>query len=122
MKIALHGRMGSGKTAIAEYLSEKHGFVHCHPGARCRALARELFADTSKATLNSLSDCMREIDQMVWIRLTLKGVGPSTAAVFDGVRFVSDYSYLRDAGFSLWSVRAPDELRHARLDERGQEF
>jgi dephospho-CoA kinase len=122
MNVAIYGRSGSGKSTIARYLERKHNYVYCHPGARCRELALELFGSDSKTVLNALSDCLRGIDSSVWLRAVLRGLPPSSRVVFDGMRYEQDLAYFRDNDFSTWHVTCDNLTRRERLRLRGQFF
>ena len=43
MKIAISGKMGSGKTYLAENISKKYGFYKASFAGRVKELASELF-------------------------------------------------------------------------------
>ena len=122
MDIAIYGKSGSGKTTVAQYLAERHGFVRCHLGARCRELALELFGMDSKDVLNRLSDSLRDIDEEVWIKAAANTLNPSKNNVIDGIRFPHDFDFFRARSFSLWRVRASAGGRHDRLAARRQDF
>jgi dephospho-CoA kinase len=122
MNIAIYGQSGSGKSTIATYLEIKYNYVHCHPGARCRELALELFNTDSKAVLNALSDCLRCIDTSVWLRAALGGVPSASKVVFDGMRYEQDLAYFREHNFSTWHVTCDSSTRRERLKRRGQVF
>ena len=120
MNIAIYGKSGSGKSTVSDYLVKRYKYVHCHPGARCRELAIELFDDDSKATLNGLSDCLRSIDTTVWLRAALRGVQKSAIVVFDGMRYEQDFLFFQNLSFSMWCVRTTEWIRYKRLKQRGQ--
>ena len=122
MNIAIYGTSGSGKSTVSRYLAETYQYIHCHPGARCRELAIELFDDDSKAVLNALSDCLRSIDATVWIRTALRGLSKSSAIVFDGMRYEQDFVYFQNHSFSTWCVTSDSQTRRERLTLRGQAF
>lgn len=120
IKIALSGKSGGGKTMIAEYLVEKHRFVHCSTGAACRELCRKLFGTESKSILNRVTDAIKAIDPDVWLRAALASVDEDRQVVFDSIRFASDYTFLQTRGFVIWRVEAPIEIRLRRMKTRGQ--
>lgn len=120
--IALYGKSGAGKTAIAKYLVDKYGFVRCSTGQACRQVCRLLFDSESKTILNKVTDALKTVDEDVWLRAALREYGPETPIVFDSMRFANDYHFLDARGFSKWKVVAPLALRVERLRQRGQEF
>jgi hypothetical protein len=80
-----------------------------------------LFDSQAKGLMNKVTDAMRAIDSMVWIRAALTGAD-SRPIVFDSMRFADDYRYFRENRFYLVKVTAPLVNRLARLRSRGQEF
>lgn len=118
--IALTGRSGTGKTTIADHLVARHGYFRCSTGNACRQICRSLFGSESKTLLNAVTEKMKEIDPDVWLRAALVGVPSGAPVVFDSMRFVPDWNYLAKLGFKTIRVTAPQQLRIARLRNRGQ--
>jgi cytidylate kinase len=119
-KIALSGRSGSGKTTVAEYLVNRHGYVRCSTGAACRDVCTRLFGDESKAMLNKVTDALKAVDPDVWLRAALSCLDKDTLVVFDSMRFASDYTFLKNQGFEMWRLEAPLAVRLVRMERRGQ--
>ena len=119
-KIALSARSGSGKTTIAEYLVNKHGYTRCSTGAACRDVCNRLFGEESKAILNKVTDALKAVDPDVWLRAALSSNEEDTPVVFDSMRFASDYAFLKNLGFEMWRVKAPLSIRLVRMGRRGQ--
>jgi len=119
-RIALSGRSGSGKTTVAEYLVNKHGYIRCSTGVACRDLCRKLFGNESKAILNQVTDALKALGPDVWLRAALSALEEDKSIVFDSMRFANDYAYLQNRGFRMWRVEAPLEIRLARMQGRGQ--
>jgi cytidylate kinase len=120
IKIALSGRSGSGKSTVAQYLIERHGYVRYSTGVACRELCNRFFGNESKAILNKVTDALKAIDQDVWLRAALSSFEPTRPAVFDSMRFSNDYTFLQKQGFIMWRVEAPLPVRLRRMAERGQ--
>jgi cytidylate kinase len=120
--VALSGRSGAGKTAIAEYLAHRHGYRHLRSGALCRRICLDLFGVDSKEMLNAVTDAMRSIRSDVWISAALRPGEGLEPIAFDSMRFATDYQRLKLAGFALWRVEARLDVRVGRLGTRGQEF
>jgi len=119
-KIALAGRSGSGKTAVAEYLVDKYGYTRCSTGAACRSLCKEFFGTDAKAILNKVTDALRAVDKDVWLRAAFAYVQVGRPIVFDSMRFANDYAFLRGQGFVMWRIDAPLSIRLTRMENRGQ--
>ena len=120
--VALSGRSGSGKTEVASYLERGHGYVRVSTGHLCRRLCRDLFTSESKTVMNAVTDAMRAIQPDVWLAAALRHAPAGQPLVVDSMRFHEDHQLVRDGGYELWRVEAPQELRWERLRRRGQEF
>jgi cytidylate kinase len=120
--IGLSGRTGAGKSAAAQYLHQRYGYVVCQTGAACRQIAQRLFATESKSMLNRINDAMRAIDPNVWIKVALSEAPLDQPLVVDSVRFSSNLELLRARSFVLLRIRASTLRREQRLRERGQEY
>jgi cytidylate kinase len=109
--IALHGRSGTGKSTIAEYLVTQYRYQHAKTGAACRRLCRELFDSESKTLMNEVTDALRRIDPTVWLRAGLSGLRDDDPVVFDSMRFTEDYRYFHAHAYLLVDVRAPTSVK-----------
>jgi dephospho-CoA kinase len=118
--IALSGRSGSGKTEIADYLVEKHGYTRCSSGAACREICKRFFGTDSKAILNRITDAFKAVDPDVWLNAALSSAAADAPVVFDSMRFITDYTFLKGRGFFTWRIEAPHNVRLDRMRERNQ--
>jgi dephospho-CoA kinase len=82
----------------------------------------DLFGYESKTLMNTITDALRAVQDDVWLAAALRHTEADGPLVVDSMRFLPDYSGLRSAGYELWRIDAPRELRWARLAQRGQEF
>lgn len=122
MHIALTGRSGSGKTEVASYLAQRHGYVRVGTGNLCRQVCQDLFASESKSLMNAVTDALRVIQPDVWLVAALRHAPVGPPLVVDSMRFQEDRLLLKARGYQLWRIEAPRELRWARLRRRGQDF
>src|SRR5688572_14015046 len=120
--ISLCGRSGSGKTLIANYLADRYNYHVCRTGAINREICSRLFGDESKAILNRVTDALRAIDPLVYIRTTLRESPLGQPLVFDSIRYRSDYEFAKKNGFICWLIHCPLEICVTRLNRRGQSF
>jgi cytidylate kinase len=119
VKVALSGASGSGKSWVAHYLVERHGFVRASTGDICRAISTILFGNNDKASLNQVSEAIRGIDETIFVRAALRGIR-APRIVLDSVRYLSDIPIVRAAGFQVWRIDCPSRERAVRLAARGQ--
>ncbi|MBR8661149.1 AAA family ATPase [Brevibacillus sp. NL20B1] len=135
VKIALCGRMRSGKDSVAAYLIEKHGFVRFAFADELKRICRELFpdrfADGSKprTLLQGVGVAMREFDPDVWVNACMRHiqdtrdylVSPINVVITD-LRFPNEYERLRAEGFVIIRVNASLETRIQRMIDAGDAF
>lgn len=114
-RIALAGKMGSGKTELAGYLNRVHGYRLLSTSQLCRQISRLMFADETRAHLNQLGDTLRRIDENIWVQALLLGAPEQEPVVLDSVRYASEASFLRSRGFQIWRVTVSEPLRQKRL-------
>jgi dephospho-CoA kinase len=139
IKVALTGRMRSGKDSAAAYLIEKHGFVRFAfaDGLKriCRDLFPDRFADGSKprTLLQGVGVAMREFDPDVWVNATMREIARyqydtertlwyRPNYVITDLRFPNEYERLRAEGFVIIRVNASDETRIQRMIDAGDTF
>ena len=117
MKIALCGKMGAGKTFIADKLVndfklEKYSFA-----SKVKELATELFGMVGKdrLLLQTLADKMKDIDKDVWVKYTINSMLEKNNIVVDDLRFHNELNYLRNNGFITIKLLISEETQGERL-------
>jgi CO dehydrogenase nickel-insertion accessory protein CooC1 len=104
MKIGICGKMASGKTTIAEYLTvlENEPFEIISMAGEVKRVGRELFGMTKKdrPLLQKIGMKMREIRQSVWLDAVISQANQSKCSVVcDDVRFVNEAKSLKKDGW-----------------------
>jgi len=122
VRFALIGKSGSGKSRAAAILSDILGVRHIKTGAICRQIARLLFDNENKQSTQRLDDALTGIDPSIFLRAALRSTSPEEGFVLDALRFRSDLQLARDCGCLLIRLVAPEAMRVARLQARGQAF
>ena len=118
MKIGICGKMASGKTTIAEYLTLlDEPFDIISMAGEVKRVGRELFGMTKKdrPLLQQIGMKMREIRESVWLDAVINEAKHHPDAVCDDVRFVNEAKNLKDAGWLLVKLEIDDELQKSRL-------
>lgn len=121
-KIALVGKMRSGKDTVAEILSD-YGYSEYKLGAGIGDTVELLFPDgehglSKRELYQKIGQDMREIDSHVWIKKMFKRIeshNPSLIVISD-VRQKNEESALREAGYTIVKVVADAETRIRRIE------
>ena len=133
LKIALTGRMGSGKDAVGDILYKKHRFYEFAFGDALKKCAHEIFRDVPEnpkpRELYQFMNVMREYDPDVWIKHVARKVeiyeelfGTTQGFVITDVRAQNEFDWAKTNGFKVVRVSVPDDIQAKRLAERDGGF
>lgn len=137
-KIALCGKMRSGKDTCAHHLYIKYGFDRVAFGDALKRLAHETFPNVGilskpRALYQQYGQLMRQIDENVWVNHLERAVNGAikyrvnsgaerVGVVITDLRQPNEYEWARANGFTIVRVTAPDEHRLARANAEGDKF
>lgn len=124
MRIALCGKMGSGKSYIAKLFSEKYNCKIISFAGRVKKLANELFdmKEKDRNLLQNLSQKIKEIDKNVWVNVVKKEINKYENVVIDDLRFPNEYQMLRDLDFIVIRLNIDRDIRIDRLSGKYKNF
>lgn len=142
VKIALTGRMRSGKDAVAAHLTQQYGFVRFAFGDELKRYAHKLFDVPHDSKPRELyqwfGQTMRQRDPEIWVRKLFEiinvrirsheiltkylGVDDVCNIVVTDARQPNEYERLRAEGFVIIRVNASDETRIQRMIDAGDTF
>jgi dephospho-CoA kinase len=138
IKIALTGKMRSGKDTVAKHLFIDHDFDRVAFGDALKKNAHATFpwvSEVSKprALYQSYGQLMRQIDPDVWIKhaeqtvdvwinMRVNDGAERVGVVITDLRQPNEYGWARANGFTIIRVTAPDEDRIARAISAGDDF
>jgi dephospho-CoA kinase len=138
IKIALTGKMRSGKDLCGSHLYANHGFDRVAFGDDLKRNAHATFpwiSDSSKprALYQQYGQLMRQIDPDVWVKhaersvkcsinLRLNRGAEKIGVVITDLRQPNEYAWARANGFTIIRVTAPDEDRLLRAKLAGDDF
>ena len=122
MKIAITGKMCSGKTTLSNYLcSLEPRFQVFSFGKKVKQVASDLFGMDplikDRSLLTSLGQKMREIDPDVWINYVIKEAAEIDYCLIDDLRYQNEYIALAKNGWKIIQLTMSDDLQEKRIRE-----
>lgn len=125
--IGLLGPIGSGKTTVAKYLSEKYGFFMIVMGDLVRELARKKGLTPTREVLQAVQkEYVSKYGMDYFARLVIKRIEESKSerAVIDGMRRMEDVlvpkNYFKE-NIIILLIDAPAKIRYERISKRMRE-
>jgi dephospho-CoA kinase len=121
MKVAICGKMASGKTTVAEHLrhiiGHRGGFEVLSMAGEVKRVGRELFRmqDKDRPLLQQIGMKMREIRESVWLDCLIRESEKHEMVVCDDVRFINEAKTLKEHGWILIKLDIDDNLQKERL-------
>ena len=120
MKIAVTGKMCSGKTTLCNYLCEiEPRFQIFSFGKKVKDVASDLFnmdpRVKDRTLLTSIGQKMREIDKDVWINYVINQCKDVEYCLVDDLRYQNEYEALVKNGFKIIQLNISDELQEYRI-------
>ena len=120
MKIAICGKMCSGKSTLANYIMSSYpGYQKYSFAQKVKELCVELFDMEGKdrLLLINFANKMREIDGKVWVNQVLKQTAGKENCIIDDVRYQNEVDALIEDGWSFIQLNVPNETQQKRIME-----
>ena len=118
VKIAIIGKMCSGKTTITDYLITLNSqFKKLSFADKVKEIAIDLFEMTKKDRylLQSIGTKMREIKSTVWADYTVKQSQNYQFVLIDDLRYQNEFKCLKQENFKFIKLNISSELQIERL-------
>jgi dephospho-CoA kinase len=138
VKIALTGKMRSGKDLCGSHLYINYGFDRVAFGDALKKNAHATFPWVSESSkprslYQNFGQLMRQMDENVWIKhaeIAVQGAidyrvntgAEQVGIVITDLRQTNEFYWARKHGFTIIRVTAPDEDRIARAKIAGDDF
>ena len=122
MKIAITGKMCSGKTTLSNYIcSVEPRFKIFSFGKKIKEVANDLFnmdpMIKDRSLLISIGQKMREIDSEVWINYVIRQTEDHEFCLIDDLRYQNEYDALLKNGFKIIQLEISPLLQEKRIRE-----
>lgn len=97
MKIAITGKICSGKSTLANKLKDKLKLEKYSFANNVKKYAKEIFEMEYKdrKLIQDFAEKMKELDNNIWIKQLDKEIKDKTHIVIDDLRFENEYNYLK---------------------------
>ena len=120
MRIAILGKMGSGKTYISKLLAEKYNLEIYSFGTKVKNIAYELFnmEEKDRKLLQTIADYMKYIDKDVWVNYIIKQIQHKDNIIIDDLRFKNEVDSLKKLGFIIIGLHIDESTQQIRLREK----
>tara|TARA_Y100001958_G_C21230745_1_gene556462 strand:+ start:776 stop:1291 length:516 start_codon:yes stop_codon:yes gene_type:complete len=120
MKIAICGKMCSGKSTIANMLKEYDDRFEIFSFAnKIKVLANELFnmdlKNKDRSLMIAIGSKMREIDPDVWVNYIIKETKDKEFCIIDDLRFQNELDILEKNDWKIISLNISQELQIERI-------
>ena len=118
MKIAITGKMCSGKSTLAQIIKETNkNYVIYSFGAKVKEVAKDLFNMTEKdrSLLTSIGTKMREIDSDVWMNYVINQTKDKTHCIIDDLRYQNEYEALSQNGYKVIQLKVDPDIQEHRI-------
>ena len=122
MKIAITGKMCSGKTTLSKIIKETDDrFVIYSFGQKVKDVAKDLFnmKDKDRSLLISIGTKMREINPNVWVNATLNNIKQNV--ILEDGRYKNEIAELKKKGFYCIKLNIQKEIQLQRLKNKYKE-
>lgn len=118
MKIAIIGKMCSGKTTTANLIRQMDSRYEIFSfGQKVKDVASDLFGmkEKDRSLLISIGTKMREIDSDVWVNYVLNQAKYKKFCIIDDLRYQNEYEACLKNGFMFIKLEVSPELQKERI-------
>lgn len=120
MKIAISGKMCSGKTTLANKIKEEDNRYKIYSfGSKVKELATDLFGmdinNKDRSLLISIGTKMREINKDVWVNYILEKTKDEEFCIIDDLRFQNELDLLEKNNWKIIHLDIDKEIQIERI-------
>lgn len=120
MKIAITGKMCSGKSTIANFIkAQDNNYQIFSFGKKVKEVATDLFQmdpeKKDRTLLTSIGTKMREIDPDIWTKYIIHQTKDIEYCIIDDLRYQNEYEYLIKNNFKIIQLLVSPEIQEERI-------
>ena len=117
MRIAITGNICSGKTTLANKLSEHYNLKIYSFASNVKKYATEIFDMKYKdrKLIQDFAEKLKEIDNDIWIKLLDKEINGLDNIIIDDLRFQNELDYLKSQNFFIIKIKITKEEQIERI-------
>ena len=121
LKIAITGKMGSGKSSLTKIIKDlEDGYVTSFSSV-IRKVIIELDLQPTRELMQATGDFFREFDKLVWTKQVLKEIkNINKTCIIEGIRYPFERDELAAQGFIILKLIANEDIRRQRIENRNQ--
>jgi dephospho-CoA kinase len=122
IRVAFVGKSKAGKTWAADFLRRQRGFKKLSLNDGLRQILRKLYYYETHKTINWQTrvlyyDALYKIDPDIWVGYMERRLRTTTRdVVIDDVRYLNEVARLKELGFVIIRIVAPENKRTRRLN------
>lgn len=122
--VAITGKMGAGKTTVADYLSVTYDYNQLHFAAALKQTAAAIWGEEkvhhNRDLLQKFGVAVRDIDEDAWVNIVVRKIEEADwygtfHHVVDDCRFPNEWEALANLDFRFIQVEADENERFSRL-------
>ena len=120
MKIAITGKMCSGKSTIANFIqAQDNNYQIFSFGKKVKEVATDLFQmdpeKKDRTLLTSIGTKMREIDPDIWTKYIIHQTKDIEYCIIDDLRYQNEYEYLIKNDFKIIQLLVSPKIQEERI-------
>jgi dephospho-CoA kinase len=117
VRIAISGKMCSGKSTLTKYLIEKYGFDEYCFAAKLKEIVKDLFGVETKnrKLLQLVGEKMRQVDSYVWIKYLFNKLPKTKNVIVSDVRYLNEIVTLKNANFKTIRLEVSEDVQRERI-------
>ena len=120
MRIAIIGKMCSGKSTLAQIIKDLNSEYKIYSfGQKVKLIANELFGMDinvkNRSLLIEIASKMREIDENVWVNYIINQTKNKEYCIIDDLRFQNELELLEQNGWKIIQLNIDEDLQLERI-------